>query len=141
MKVKTVAKAAILNEAGKVLLLRRSQTDTWRPGDWDFPGGGVEPGEDITAGVIRELVEETGLRLEAADLTLVYTKTEPWEPDDKSINRFLFVGRLTGDRPVQLSFEHDLLEWMDIDVALQRFTHFFYNPALRYARDHDLLPL
>lgn len=31
----------------------------WRP-----PGGGIKPGEDVTAGIRREALEETGLRVE-----------------------------------------------------------------------------
>jgi 8-oxo-dGTP diphosphatase len=140
MKIKTVAKAVILNEAGEVLLLKRSRSDTRRAGEWDFPGGGVEPGEEVTTGVIREIAEEAGLRVMTADLTLVYAKTEPWEPSDESVNRFLFATRLSGNQPVQLSFEHDAFKWVDIDTALVEFTHPFYNAGLKYARDHGLLP-
>lgn len=140
MKVKLVAKAVILNEAGEVLLLRRSQTDLLRPGDWDFPGGGIEPGEELTAGVIREVAEEASLRVEFTDLVLVYMATEPWGPSDESVNRALFAARLTSKQPVQLSFEHDEFRWVDIETALTEFTHPFYNTGLRYARDHHLLP-
>ena len=32
-------------------------------GTWSLPGGRVEPGEDAAAAVVREVVEETGLRV------------------------------------------------------------------------------
>lgn len=140
MKVKTVAKAVILNEAGQVLLLKRSRTDARRAGEWDFPGGGVEPGEEVTTGVIREIAEEAGLRVKTTDLTLVYAMTEPWEPSDESVNRFLFAAKLADDQPVQLSFEHDAFKWVDVDTALAEFPHPFYGAGLRYARDRGLLP-
>ena len=140
MKIKTVAKAIILNDAGEVLLLKRSQTDTRRAGQWDFPGGGAEPGEDITTTVIREVAEEAGLRIKAADLSLVYVATEAWEPSDESVNRALFAARLSGNQPVQLSFEHDQFKWVSVDTALAEFPHPFYSAGLRYARDHKLLP-
>jgi ADP-ribose pyrophosphatase YjhB (NUDIX family) len=36
------------------------------PGIWRTPGGGVKPGEDFVAGVVREGLEETGAALELA---------------------------------------------------------------------------
>jgi 8-oxo-dGTP diphosphatase len=47
---------------GRILLLRRAAMDSL-PGYWETPGGGVEPGESFEAGAIRELAEETGLRV------------------------------------------------------------------------------
>ncbi len=37
-------------------------------GKWDLPGGGVEPWEDTSAGMIREFYEETGVRVNAGPL-------------------------------------------------------------------------
>lgn len=37
-------------------------------GQWCFPGGALEPGETPAAGAIRELYEETGLKVELKDL-------------------------------------------------------------------------
>lgn len=44
----------------KVLLVRRAAHD-FLGGIYELPGGGVDDGETITAGAIRELKEETGL--------------------------------------------------------------------------------
>lgn len=137
MKGKVVAKSVILNSDGAVLLLRRSQTDTRRPGDWDFPGGVIEPGEDMAAGAAREIYEESGLTVEPAQLQLVYAATEAFQ-DTESVTRLLFVGKTVADA-IQLSFEHDAYKWVDLDTALQDFPHPFYGAGLRYARDHDLL--
>ena len=51
----------ILDPAQRIALIRKPHfTDgVWRP-----PGGGVKPGEDFVAGVVREAIEETGLRVE-----------------------------------------------------------------------------
>ncbi len=35
------------------------------PGLWDFPGGGIEFGEDLETAVCREVAEELGLRLDS----------------------------------------------------------------------------
>ena len=48
----------ILVEDGKVLLVKEVLRERSR---WNLPGGSLEPGETIEAGLIRELREETGL--------------------------------------------------------------------------------
>jgi len=138
MTTKIVAKTVVLNGDGEVLLLRRSRTDDRRPGEWDFPGGGIEPGEDLAAGAAREITEESGLTIEPSQLKLLYAATDLYERYDESVSRLLFAGRIdTGD--VQLSFEHDEYKWVEIDTALAEFPHPFYGAGLKYARDHQLL--
>jgi 8-oxo-dGTP pyrophosphatase MutT (NUDIX family) len=41
---------------GRVLMVEPA----FPPGRWDLPGGGVEPGERLPEGVVREVWEETG---------------------------------------------------------------------------------
>ena len=51
----TVGVPAVLVDGDKVLLVKH----TYTPG-WQFPGGGVEPGETAEAAAAREALEETG---------------------------------------------------------------------------------
>ena len=51
----------MLSRGDEILLQNRVKTD-WR--GYCFPGGHVEPGESIVDSVIREVQEETGLRIE-----------------------------------------------------------------------------
>src|SRR5687768_8972457 len=50
--------AIVRNEAGEVLLQRRRED-----GRWGLPGGSVEPGEAPAQALVREVFEETGLRV------------------------------------------------------------------------------
>jgi 8-oxo-dGTP diphosphatase len=59
--------AVIVDDLHRVLLTRRRDN-----GDWEPPGGGLEHDEDIIAGLRREVLEETGLDIEAVALTGVY---------------------------------------------------------------------
>lgn len=62
------ARIVLLDAAGRVLLFRG--TDPGRPGSryWFTAGGGLEPGESMVEGAIREVREETGLELSPADI-------------------------------------------------------------------------
>jgi len=58
-----VARTAIQNDYGRLLLLQRSHQDNHNPGLWEFPGGKVDSLEEEHQA--RELLEETGLSVEA----------------------------------------------------------------------------
>ncbi len=133
-----VARAVIQNEAGDILLLRRDQSDSVRPGDWDFPGGGVEPGETIETAVSREIQEEAGLTIAPSDLLLFYARTEFSKQQQKSVTRLMFLGR-TSMTDIVLSDEHNHAEWFDIPTALRKFPHHFYATGLRYAQTNGLI--
>lgn len=61
-----VGVGAVIVDAGRVLLVRRGHEPL--KGQWSLPGGLLELGESITAGVIREVQEETGLIVEPVEL-------------------------------------------------------------------------
>ncbi len=54
-------KAVIEDDAGRILMLRRSESSTVWPGLWDLPGGKPDLGEPFDAALVREVKEETGL--------------------------------------------------------------------------------
>ncbi|MFG2792877.1 NUDIX domain-containing protein [Streptomyces sp. NPDC048419] len=60
--------AFVVNDAGEVLLERRSDN-----GRWGMPGGVQEVGENIAGTVVREVLEETGIQVEVIGLVGVFT--------------------------------------------------------------------
>ena len=46
------------------------------PGDWILPGGGLHRHEDPESGLLRELREETGIRLQKGTVKFAYTATQ-----------------------------------------------------------------
>src|SRR5258706_141045 len=64
-----VSVSALIIEDTRVLLAHRRAID-W----WNLPGGAVDPGETVAAGLRREVREETGLEVEVGQLVGVYSK-------------------------------------------------------------------
>jgi 8-oxo-dGTP pyrophosphatase MutT (NUDIX family) len=78
------ARVLLIDEAGRVLLFHG--IDPADPTDeyWVTPGGGLEPDESPAQGAVRELFEETGLRVAPATLG---------EPVFRNVVEFSFDGR------------------------------------------------
>ena len=60
------AGAVIKDETGRMLLIQRGHDPG--KGLWSIPGGRIEPGETDEEAIIREVCEETGLRVSCGQL-------------------------------------------------------------------------
>ena len=67
-----VGVGAVIVEDGRVLLVRRGTEPML--GQWTLPGGMLELGEALTAGVVREVREETGLTVEPLELIELFDR-------------------------------------------------------------------
>jgi mutator protein MutT len=67
-----VGVGAVIVEAGKVLLVKRRYEPL--AGRWSIPGGTLELGETLEAGVAREMREETGLEVEVGPVIEVFDR-------------------------------------------------------------------
>jgi ADP-ribose pyrophosphatase YjhB (NUDIX family) len=56
----------VVEDEGRLLLVRRGTEPGL--GRWSVPGGRVEPGESVADALVREVLEETGLRVEPRGL-------------------------------------------------------------------------
>lgn len=76
----------LVDPAGRLLLQHRDDDALVSPGQWTMPGGGVEPGESPEDAAHRELLEETGLRVEGP-LALFWSGIRPSSrtPDDPTV--------------------------------------------------------
>lgn len=68
--------AAIVFDDGKVLVTRRAAGQKLA-GFWEFPGGKLEPGEDVQTCIVRELQEELGVASTAGEILTVSEYTYP----------------------------------------------------------------
>ena len=70
MALVTVAVGILIDDAGRVLVTRRA-SDAHQGGLWEFPGGKVEAEETMLEALTRELSEELGVSVEAAEALMV----------------------------------------------------------------------
>jgi 8-oxo-dGTP diphosphatase len=95
--------AAIVDEDGKLLAVRRRDNGHWEP-----PGGILELHETIQAGLIREVREETGLEVEPQALSGVYKNMR------RGIVALVFRCRIIGGEP-HCTTEAEQVSWLSPD--------------------------
>jgi 8-oxo-dGTP diphosphatase len=114
------AKVVIHNDKGHCLLLKRSLSSKGNPGKWDLPGGKIDAGENLEQGLLREVAEETGLKI---SLQHILGAAESESPT-KRVAYLIFEGSVESGQ-VRLSGEHDDFAWVDrqsltrVDIAEQ----------------------
>jgi 8-oxo-dGTP diphosphatase len=104
-KIVHVAAAVIVRPDGSILLGQRAG-DTFYSGYWEFPGGKVEAGETPYQALVRELDEELGIRVEAANPWL--TREHVYEHAHVSLH-FFEVYRWQGEPQMRV---HGALKWL-----------------------------
>ena len=68
-----VAEIFVFSTDGKVLITQRHPDKSW-PLKWENTGGSILKGETAEQGAVRELYEETGIKITEADLCPVYAE-------------------------------------------------------------------
>ncbi len=137
MKTEIIQKVLIVNPDEKVLLLRRSKTDTRRPLEWDLPGGHLEEGEEMIAGVVREIKEEAGIEVQNTRVLYSQTEVRRWDKNEVNVV-FIFYISLTKSSEVKLSFEHVEHAWVSIKEAVSMFEYPTHIEFIKYVIDNKL---
>jgi 8-oxo-dGTP diphosphatase len=75
--VRRVRVVAAVVRRGREILVSRRHAGAERGGQWEFPGGKVEPGEAEPAALRREIAEELGCDVEVGALIVRHTHRYP----------------------------------------------------------------
>ncbi len=112
-----VAAHGIIRNEDKILATRRSATNDYKPGVWDFPGGKVEAGETPEAGLRREIKEETGLDVNVGRIDHVFANLT--ELPQMQYFLLLYECVFKGGDIILNPEEHDEYRWVTIEELRQ----------------------
>ncbi len=101
-----VPQKAMIRKGDKFLILKRSPDAHTYPNHWDFPGGRLESGEDIEEGLEREVLEETGLKVDVKKPVFIFKEMIN---DHYTVFIVYSCERISGQ--VKISHEHTDFKW------------------------------
>lgn len=111
------AGVVVLGQGKRVLLVHRPRYD-----DWSFPKGKLDPGERAPAAAVREVEEETGLRVRLGPPL----SSQRYQVREGMKTVRYWTGRVVGDEDTssyEPNSEVDEVAWLDIDKARRRLTY------------------
>ena len=137
--VRAATNAIIFNENGEVLLQKRADN-----GWWGLPGGGVDIGESVEHGAIREAWEETGLNVTVKRLVGIYSDPRAYNImsyPDGSLVQYVTIAfeceRQSGD--LQISDESTDIGYFPTD-ALPEKTALSHITRIQHALENRAEP-
>lgn len=115
------AAAVILNTEGQILLVKHS----YGKNNWDLPGGRSEENESAQETAIREVLEETGLKVKIGPLTGVYYASK------YDMHHFVFLATIdSNNKPVPSSTEILECRYYSIEDLPKPISTFTYKRIL-----------
>ena len=125
------AAGAVVLRKGAVLLVHRPRYD-----DWSFPKGKLDRGELAPVAAVREVAEETGLRIRLG--SPLSSQRYPNGNRMKTVS--YWHGRVVGDHDVGgylVNDEIDDLAWVPVDKARRRLSYRYDQQTLEEALDTE----
>ncbi len=131
-------KAFIVND-GKVLIIKRALDDIQKPGIWEIPGGRIDENEEMEKGLVREVYEEVGLRI---DISREISIREFTRNDGQEIEMHIFLCNATCDiNKIELGKEHTSYKWIEIEKSKEKLDEFFHEEVdLLFNLDNEKWP-
>ncbi len=109
-KVLKIATACLLDDAGRLLIVRKQGTQLFM-----LPGGKIEHGEAPLDALKRELQEELGLKMESSSLqSLGHFSSRSANEPDHWVEAEIFLGH--AQSAVTAQAEIEALAWLDLNA-------------------------
>jgi ADP-ribose pyrophosphatase YjhB (NUDIX family) len=106
-------KIFLRNQDGKYLLMRRSlEKYPGVKGEWDIPGGRINPGSLLIENLRREVTEETQLEI-ISEPKLIYAQ-DIIPSGEKHVVRLSYVGETRG-KPILDTSENVEYKWLSLN--------------------------
>jgi ADP-ribose pyrophosphatase YjhB (NUDIX family) len=123
----------VTNEAGEVLLIRRSDNDNWA-----VPGGAVDLGESVAQAAVRETQEESGIDCQITGVVGIYSDPKHvilYTSNGEVRQEFsiLLTATATGGQPTPSSESSDV-RW----VKVRELAEYGMDRSMRMRVDHYL---
>ena len=127
-KVLVINRAIIINSKNKILLVERAEENDYRSGLWELPGGKLDIGETLEENLLREVYEETGLKIKPQKRQHINDLVETSESKYKGFIILTISDLATIDNQrVHLSKEHIDYQWLSADQALKLEKNLTYD--------------
>jgi 8-oxo-dGTP pyrophosphatase MutT (NUDIX family) len=113
------ASVILLRDPFEVLMILRHEQSSFVPNMWVFPGGALDEGESAEEAAVREVFEETAIRLDGELIVTSRWITPTALP--KRFDTWFFLARVGRDAAVTLQEEEAVDSvWIRPDEALAR---------------------
>lgn len=120
--------AAIITDGDRVLMVRRRVKEGEL--SWQFPAGGIEPGETPEEAAVRETLEETGLKVEAG--RLIGQRVHPKTGREMS---YTACSVIDGEAHVADADELDAVAWVTLEEIPEYVPYPLYDKVQEYLEE------
>lgn len=125
----------VAHQRAQYLLLKRSATDKLYPGTWQIVTGLIEGSESSVDAALREVREETNLRLKK--FWTAPTVASFYDPSHDRLQLIpMFAAEVGLGQEPELSAEHQEFAWLSLEEAQGRLVWPSQRETLKIVRDY-----
>lgn len=130
--------SGVLKVDNKILILKRDPNSTTNSNRWELPGGKIKTGEDFDTALVREFIEETGLKIQMGDLVSAVQEDFPHKKTITLVMNVSVTPNINNTNStndinnfdIKISDEHIGYKWVEIDEIKELEVSGWFNKLL-----------